>query len=246
MDIELLNSLVCPRHNDSSLILDRKELLCSLGCRYTIVEIEGQLVPNLLVLESGQKWSPGERSLNSHLLASVAGSAFPVHSFEGATLDLGCGDNARGTVNVDCYVPRKIPPNFVLANNEFLPFREKSFDYVTSYYNLEHLVSPVDFLRSAYKIARRRVDVLTDNSDWAGDFLFRIVGKGRIFHDEHYYKWSVEYLANLVKRAGCDDFEVYVENKSNGILVSLFAGLAFIRKLRPIVMRDLHLVINVS
>ncbi|RLG58992.1 hypothetical protein DRN87_06100 [Candidatus Geothermarchaeota archaeon] len=61
-------------------------------------------------------------------------------------LDIGCGDNPRGTVNVDKYL---ISPEIRLSKVETeadviadvekgLPFPDKSFEIVTAYHVLEH------------------------------------------------------------------------------------------------------------
>ncbi|MCX6000374.1 MAG: methyltransferase domain-containing protein [Chloroflexi bacterium] len=53
-------------------------------------------------------------------------------------LDIGCGEVTRGDVNIDIYVPRVRPPNFILASAEHLPFRSGAFGIVRSSYVIEH------------------------------------------------------------------------------------------------------------
>jgi len=44
------------------------------------------------------------------------------------TLDVGCGDNQKGDVNIDIQKPLGYVENFVLADAEHLPFKTKCFN----------------------------------------------------------------------------------------------------------------------
>lgn len=246
---DMLNILGCPRHLDAGLIESEAGLQCKeCGYIYEIIEIGGCSIPNFLLTDETQNWKRGYRPVQSEFISKFQGRSTD-HSINKETeiiLDLGCGDNARGTYNVDCYVPDKIPKNFILANVENLPIRAKSVDVVSSYYNLEHLVAPANFIQTATIIAKNKVEIITDNSDWVGDVIFRIIGSGRIFHDEHYYKWSSEYLRNLLARLGFSNFKVSAKNLSKSPLVTLVSKLGLLPRIGTLFYRDLHVTIFLS
>jgi ubiquinone/menaquinone biosynthesis C-methylase UbiE len=158
------------------------------------------------------------------------------------TLDVGCGENAKGNVNIDQYVPKKIPMNFILCSAEKLPF-QASFDCVRSSYVIEHLLDPVNFINECTKIAKKRVVIITDNSDWVGEFYFRLVGSGRIFHPEHCYKWSVEYMRTLLSRLGIKAV-VTPCNLSPTSIVKIFSSFGKLPRIGILFYRDISVEIN--
>jgi len=246
---DMLSVLVCPRHLEAGLIEMQAGLQCKeCGDIYEIIEIGGCFIPNFLLTDETQNWKRGFRPVQSELINKLQGRSTD-HSINKETeiiLDLGCGDNARGTYNVDCYVPDIIPKNFILANVENLPIRTKSVDVVSSYYNLEHLVEPAKFIQVVTKIAKNKVEIITDNSDWVGDIIFRMIGSGRIFHDEHYYKWSDEYLGNLLSRLGFNTYKVSAKNLSKSYAVTLVSQLGRLPRIGTLFYRDLHATIFLS
>ena len=86
-------------------------------------------------------------------------------------LDVGCGETPTGDVNVDLYPVRShhrshrgplrkhLIANFVKADAMHLPFKDNSFDIVYSSHTIEHLSDPVQFLREAIRVAKRKVVV---------------------------------------------------------------------------------------
>lgn len=116
------------------------------------------------------------------------------------SLDIGCGETPRGEVGCDLVIPKNRPKFFVVASAEALPFKSKSFDVVRSHYVIEHLTDPKTAILDQLRIARKKLIIVTDNSEWFGDAIFRLVKKGRLFHEEHCYRWTVEYLKNLLNR----------------------------------------------
>ena len=76
------------------------------------------------------------------------------------SLDVGCGVDFRGDVNVDLYpkeyFSRKINlkrnPNFIVADCHYLPFNSKSFETVFCSHLLEHL--GVDVTRTVKELLR--------------------------------------------------------------------------------------------
>jgi hypothetical protein len=64
-----------------------------------------------------------------------------------ADLDVGVGGGIFGTVPraqvcIDIDMPRTLPPIFIRASAEFLPFRDKIFETVKAYNVLEHVADP--------------------------------------------------------------------------------------------------------
>jgi uncharacterized protein YbaR (Trm112 family) len=247
---DFLNKIACPEHTDSALKLDtdNNRLICnSCGSFYKIMNINSQSVPVFLSDQDLTNWNPGYNDNNTSIINSISGKKKKYHSIDsGLTLDVGCGESARGDYNIDCYIPDNLPKNFILANIERLPIRKKTFDIVTSYYNIEHMISPSEFLLTITSVARKKIYVVTDNSDWIGDIVLRLLGSGRIFHKEHYYKWSEEYLVNLVHRIGFSHYLVKAENFSNSIPVSILSFFRFIPRVGVIFLRDLYLEIDLQ
>jgi hypothetical protein len=178
--------LCCPFHNESVLEWGEDYLVCrNCGKNYELLKYGSIVVPNFLIED--KNWIRGKRDVNSQFIKLIQGDILIDRIQKNKiVLDIGCGDNPRGNVNVDCYIPDKIPTNFILANAEYLPFRFNSVNTILSYYNIEHLLNPPDFLLTISRIAKENIIILTDNSEWIGDIFFRLFGKGRIFHDEHY------------------------------------------------------------
>jgi len=93
-------------------------------------------------------------------------------------LDVGCGTNPMGDVNVDLYVgvsehrgpkslmPKEIP-NFVLCDACYLPFRDNSFEKVFSRHTLEHVgekpqktnIGPYKALKEIIRVASKAVEI---------------------------------------------------------------------------------------
>ncbi len=243
---ELIEIVCCPFHKDKKLIIYNEGLKCP-ECKsiYKKLIINGNIIYNFLVTDKSQQWSRGIRELDSSLISKIQGKAFDrdVNLSSEIVVDVGCGSNPRGDINIDCYIPDPLPSNFILANIEFLPIKVKSVDVLTSYYNLEHLVNPAQFIQVACTIAKKKVAIITDNSDWIGDLIFRFIGKGRIFHDEHYYKWSTEYLDNLIHRTGINSYTVKAVNYSTNIPVSLISKFGKLPRIGNIFYRDIEATI---
>ena len=115
------------------------------------------------------------------------------------TLDVGCGDHPRGTVNVDCMTDQyfvrpplktKTIPNFIKADACNLPFRNDVFQKVMASNVLEHLQNPVKALKEWKRVAK--VTVI------AVPALTPCRFAGTEF-PEHLYTWSVNSLQNLME-----------------------------------------------
>jgi ubiquinone/menaquinone biosynthesis C-methylase UbiE len=166
-----------------------------------------------------------------------------IGQMENLTLDIGCGENAKGDINIDQCIPKKIPPNFIACSAENLPFKEASFACVRSSYVIEHLLNPANFIIECTKIAKNKVVIVTDNSDWLGELYFRLVGAGRIFHTEHCYKWSVEYMRTLLSRLRINAI-VKPCNLSPTAAVKFFSSFGKLPRIGTIFYRDIYIEIN--
>lgn len=158
------------------------------------------------------------------------------------TLDIGCGEVPKGDVNIDIYVPQRLPQNFVLASAEYLPFRDRAFEVVRSSYVLEHCTIPTQSIKEHIRCARARAIIITDNSEWLGDYLFRLLGWGRIFHPEHCYRWTTEYLHNLLARLGLEA-TVRACNLSPTLVVRLSSLLGKLPRIGTWFYRDIEAVV---
>jgi len=81
-------------------------------------------------------------------------------------LDVACGAKPFPDANVLCDLNAKPVPDrsmknlktagkpFVLCSCSFLPFKDKAFDFVTSYYLLEHLSDPWSFFRELKRVSK--------------------------------------------------------------------------------------------
>jgi len=249
MNIENLNKYFsCPICKNLKLVIDieEKKIICSkCNKNYDLLCENNKIIPNFIVnLKNQLKENPKEK--NSIINTISKNKIFvPIKKEGQTTLDLGCGESARGDYNVDCFIPNPIPKNFILANTEELPFRKNSFDVIYSFYNIEHLTNPAQHIKNLIDLAKVEVYIVTDNSEWIGDIFFRIIGSGRIYHKEHCYKWSKEYMENLLERIGISNFEVTLENHSFSPLVNFFYFFSKIfPKLKFFVARDLVIKIK--
>jgi len=81
-------------------------------------------------------------------------------------LDVGCGSRPKGDVNIDLYIqpthrgdettapdPKSIK-NFILADSNFLPFRDESFSIVYSSHLLEHCIQPYKVLQEFKRVSK--------------------------------------------------------------------------------------------
>jgi ubiquinone/menaquinone biosynthesis C-methylase UbiE len=85
-------------------------------------------------------------------------------------LDVGCGNRASGTVNVDLYygetihrrhepINMKHIPNFVLADACHLPFKDNSFWVVYSAHTIEHVQNPFLMLSELVRVSKHKIIV---------------------------------------------------------------------------------------
>jgi len=82
------------------------------------------------------------------------------------TLDVGCGDQPRGDVNVDCYrYSKQVRPDKkivktcadVIADGQYLPFHDESFNKVVSFHVIEHVKNPYRFLKELVRVSKNEI-----------------------------------------------------------------------------------------
>lgn len=193
-----------------------------------------------------KKWEPGFRGWSPTALIKIIsfgiGEGRIFSKSKGILLDVGCGDVAKGDVNTDVYLPTPLPKNFVLATAELLPFKDNSFDVVRSAYVIEHNLFPTEMIKEHYRVSKSKVEIFTDNSDWLGIYIYRILNVGSIFHDEHYFKWSKEYFRNILNRLNLKG-KVEVFNTSPSLLVKLLSLFGRLPRIGVAFYRDLYVEI---
>ena len=86
-------------------------------------------------------------------------------------LDIGCGNNPKGDVNLDLSIGRNLHrdnvaintkevPNFILADVNYLPFRDNSFSEICCYHVIEHRgVNPSRAVEEMIRVATERVEI---------------------------------------------------------------------------------------
>jgi SAM-dependent methyltransferase len=237
--------LACPICKKSNFKINFKKIICeNCNKRFNFIFKKKILIPNFIIdLKNQLRRNPKEKNLIVNIISK--NKSYLPKKTKLISLDLGCGETPRGDYNVDCFIPNSIPKNFILANTERLPFKKKSFDIVYSFYNIEHITNPAEYLKKIYEISKKEIYIVTDNSEWVGDIFFRLIGSGRIYHKEHCFKWSKEYMENLLKRIGIKKYYVSLENHSFSPLVKFFYLFSkIIPKLKYFVARDLVITIK--
>jgi len=261
---DIMDKFACPYdHNNLRLEKNNKiEYFFCIECKRKY-EVENN-IPNFLPDEirsltkntelsknEEKKWLPGYRGWKPSFLAKILSFRFSGGSgrikvkIDGnlLILDVGVGDDYNGNINTDIYIPNPIPPNFILASAERLPFKDSSFDTVRSAYVIEHCLFPVEFIKEQIRVSKKTVKIYTDNSDWLGAIVYRILNIGSIFHDEHYYKWSKEYFANILRRLSIKG-RVFLFNSSPSLLIKLISYLGRLPRIGPLFYRDLGVEIE--
>jgi len=264
MNNRFLSVLVCP-YDHGDLRLLKKNNLRYFYCgkclrRYDFInaipnflpdEIRSLMKNNKPSRKNGSKWVPGYRGWKPNLLAKIvsfslsrdSGRAKEEISNKSLVLDVGCGDDYNGSVNVDVYIPTPLPPNFLLASAEKLPFKENTFDIVRSAYVIEHCLNTIEVIKEHLRVSKKKVKIYTDNSDWLGIIVYRILNTGSIFHDEHYFKWSKEYFLNILKRLGLRG-KVLAFNSSPSFLIKILSLFGRLPRIGTIFYRDLYIEIR--
>jgi ubiquinone/menaquinone biosynthesis C-methylase UbiE len=141
------------------------------------------------------------------------------------SLDVGCGKNKRGDIGVDY---SKASDADVIADSQFLPFRDGAFDSVTSFVVLEHSPNPLIFLKEQYRVLEPngKVTVVTDNAQffrWSVLSLSLHGIRHENYHKDHYMIFFPENVKRLMRLAGfrVDSF-AYISKKGKAESLAKF------------------------
>jgi len=258
MKKELLEILQCPFHEDNALLkavdleviagnIVSGELRCA-HCKKVFV-IKGGIpdfLPEYLLgyrrSERGHKtWKRGW-SLNPLFAMRNKSNMVQHEAFRGKTvLDIGCGNNPQGDVNVDIYIPEGLrnTNNFILCAVEYLPFKKDSFDYAVSTSVLPYCRDPYRFFLEQIKVARLGILCLIDNCDWFGNFVLKLCGIGHSFDLTYYTQWSSNTIDNFLKQFNTIESSVTFSNQNSPLLLNIPSVLSFIPALRRFAYRHL-------
>lgn len=89
------------------------------------------------------------------------------------TLDVGCGDNPHGEVNIDHrmhenieldqvnkrYVDIESIPNFIRADALNLPFRDNCFEKTFCFHVIEHVSNPYKLISELIRVTRKEIEI---------------------------------------------------------------------------------------
>jgi len=149
-------------------------------------------------------------------------------------LDVGCGDQPKGDINVDLFPHTSVHrasdlkgiPNFVCANCHYLPFRDNSFNIVLCSHLLEHRgVKLVEASKEMLRVAESKVVVRAPNMfrkskySIAHDKIFSRSVFDRLFRNFEKeicycgYDWSqlyfpIHYLGRLINAKRINKFGI--------------------------------------
>ena len=146
------------------------------------------------------------------------------------TLDIGCGEEPRGTVNCDLFLKdtelhrrpgktqsngildKRFIPNFVICDAQFLPFQSDCFDSVFSAQVIEHVNNPSLMFREMVRVSKRLVTVETMHRLGEAFSAQKSRGSKKWFKKHHINKFNVQSLNEYATKNGCRVFDNYVLN----------------------------------
>lgn len=126
-------------------------------------------------------------------------------------LDIGCGNNPIGDVNLDVSIDRSLHrdnaiieikkvPNFIKGDINFLPFRDNAFTEIFCYHVIEHRgVNPNRAIEEMIRVAIKRVDIKLPPT------LILYIQKLFHLHDHHnvlttaYFHCILQKFAHIVE-----------------------------------------------
>jgi len=123
-------------------------------------------------------------------------------------LDVGCGSNPRGEVNIDIFMSKA--HNFVHCDAHILPFKSDGFTEVVSYQTLEHVERPLTVAQEIYRVLKQAgtLELSTPNNHFILlPLMTALMGEYRGYSPNHIYFWDRPILGNLLKRAGFKHFQ---------------------------------------
>lgn len=132
-------------------------------------------------------------------------------------LDLGSGGSekyrrhkVRGDVNVDILKPTYKIPNFVLCDAHFLPFKDGLFDEVMMFDIVEHLNSPSEAIKEAYRVIQKKgkLQIGTPNALYLPKIIRASFSGTYSPYKDHIATWGLPELQNLLLRCGFSNSEI--------------------------------------
>lgn len=141
-------------------------------------------------------------------------------------LDVGCGGSekfkihkVRGDINCDILKPVYKIPNFVLCDAHHLPFKDEMFDQVTMFDVIEHLQSPFNALKEAWRVLKPGGILLlgTPNALYLPKIVRSAIKGYYSPYKDHIQTWGKPELENLLSNVGFNPitvkYKTYLDDK---------------------------------
>jgi SAM-dependent methyltransferase len=148
-------------------------------------------------------------------------------------LDIACGAKPFPEANVLCDLNVKPVPDrsmkklvtdskpFVVCSCYALPFKDQAFDFVTSYYLIEHLDDPWTLIRELKRISKHGY---IQGPSWFNELLY----------GEKVHAWTIHKTKN----------QLYVKSLRNGALPPIRFGFIFHRLYRNHTWQIIHAILD--
>jgi ubiquinone/menaquinone biosynthesis C-methylase UbiE len=153
-------------------------------------------------------------------------------------LDIGCGDRAKGDVNLDVAKARTnsffeskrimntaMIPNFVCADANYLPFRNNCFEKVLCHHTLEHLKNPVQALKEMDRVATDKIEIIVPFKYHENFQNWFWRERGEWARKNHLWNFNRTQLSNILKQAGLDKAKIKLNYK-------LLTGIKYFSKMQ--------------
>jgi len=75
-------------------------------------------------------------------------------------LDVGCGNNPKGTVNIDVEIKHNIE-NFIKADAQNLPFKTNAFSESISDHAIEHVINVENMVAELKRVTYKKITIFT-------------------------------------------------------------------------------------
>lgn len=169
------------------------------------------------------------------------------------SLDVGCSDWPTGDINCDLYIKDtlrhrtpldakttfdlniKTISNFICCDAQYLPFKDKCFNLVTSRQVIEHVSDPLKMLAELARVSNHRV--LVECPHWFGDAVHARSKAAKAWNELHHINaLSFKFFRSAADRVGC--IVVRTETLSwVGFPSDVFAVLRFPYEIRVILQK---------
>lgn len=124
------------------------------------------------------------------------------------TLDVGCGHifghDKRGSIGIDL----KRGKADIIGNANCLPIKDNAFDKVLCYYLIEHVIDVPHVIRELVRVAKREVEIVTDNALFYRIYLMRFLYLLKLVKEpgytnvEHVHAFYPSHLRHFLQRIG--------------------------------------------